>query len=222
MFLPDGVYVVRVVWFAPATVVAAQGEKEVAFFEIDVVPQDGTAISQVGAHVEKVVFPVANGFDPERHDLHIAACTGFRERIFVEPAFNLDKAEDKLRIKSRTGGLVVDRGQQLRAGIWVGNALFEAVGHFGEPAVAFGDIFNCDAGWGIAHCLVQGGAHAGSQKFFLLIPCLRRRAGQHAGASGKQGKKAGFHVCHTARWRRRRLVRYPIASSGASFNSMPP
>ena len=154
MLMPDGVYEVRVLWFAPAAVIAAQGHKKVAFFKIDVVAQDGAAVTQVGAHVEKVVFLVADGFDPERHDLHIAACASFRECVFAEPAFDLDEAEDELWVESCARGFVVNRSQQFLAGIRVGNALFEAQGHLGEPAVTFGNIFDRDGGRGIAYGLM--------------------------------------------------------------------
>jgi hypothetical protein len=38
--------------------------------------EDGAAIAQIHAQVEKVVVPAADQLDPERHDLHVAAGAG--------------------------------------------------------------------------------------------------------------------------------------------------
>ena len=72
--VPGGAHHVRVFRPAEAAVVASQGAVEVALFDVQIVAQDGAAKPQVGAQVEKVVVRAPDQFDPERHDLHVAAC----------------------------------------------------------------------------------------------------------------------------------------------------
>jgi hypothetical protein len=60
-------------------------------------------------------------FDPEGHDLHVAAGAGGRHGVFAEAAFDLDQAEHQLRVESGTGGFVMHvrggRGGYSRSGM---------------------------------------------------------------------------------------------------------
>jgi len=56
----------------------------------------------------KQILPAcANIPDPERHHLHVTSCPCFGYRIFSETAFNLNQAENQLRIESGAGSFVM-------------------------------------------------------------------------------------------------------------------
>ncbi len=55
------------------TVVAAQGVEQAAVLDIQVVPQNHAAITQIHLHVKQAGdIAIADLLGPERHDLHIA------------------------------------------------------------------------------------------------------------------------------------------------------
>jgi hypothetical protein len=54
--LPGGTDHVRIFRLAQAAVVAAKGAEKVALFDVQVVAQDGAAVAQIGAQVEKAVL----------------------------------------------------------------------------------------------------------------------------------------------------------------------
>src|SRR4051794_31063017 len=99
--LPGGEHHVRVFGTPKRTVIAAEGAKKIAAFDIEIVTQDDTAVAQVRSQMEEIVLRRADELDPEWHHLHVAASAGRRYGVFPEAAFHLDDAEDELRVETR-------------------------------------------------------------------------------------------------------------------------
>ncbi len=71
--LARGEHRVGISRFAARAVVAAQGVEQAAVFDVEVVPQNHAAITQIHLHVKQARnVAIADLLGPERHDLHIA------------------------------------------------------------------------------------------------------------------------------------------------------
>ena len=106
--VPCAAHQIRVFGASQAAVVASEGAEEVAFFDVQIMAQDGAAVAQVGPHVEQVVIGGADEFYPEGHDLHVAARASAGHCVFSETGFDLHQAQHQLRVKPGAGRFVVD------------------------------------------------------------------------------------------------------------------
>src|SRR5690606_21159302 len=79
-----------------AAVVARERMEQVSLLEVEVVPEDGAAVAQVGLHAEQAVARPSDLLEPERHHLHQAAGAGRGDRKRVEVALDLYYREHEL------------------------------------------------------------------------------------------------------------------------------
>src|SRR3954462_4400001 len=94
-------------------------------FDGQVMAQDRAAITQVGTQIEQVLLAIPDKLYPERHDLHISACTGFRDGVFAESAFDLNHAEHELRIEAGPRTLILHGTKKVVGGGLLGNMFLE-------------------------------------------------------------------------------------------------
>src|SRR5690606_35545260 len=102
VFAPSAKDQVRIFWLAEAAVIATQCTIKITFFNIDVVPRNGTTVTQIESEVEQVVVRSTDSANPEWHDLHKAASANRGDGVFLEAAFNLNQAQHHLRIQPGT------------------------------------------------------------------------------------------------------------------------
>ena len=69
-----GAHHVRVFRLPEAAVVAPEGAEKVTLFDVQIVTQYGATVAQVCSQMKQVVIVATDDPDPERHDLHEAAC----------------------------------------------------------------------------------------------------------------------------------------------------
>lgn len=77
--------------------------------------KDGATVTQVDAQMKQIVFRIADRIYPERHDLHIPACSGRRDRVFSEITFDLDDAEHQFGIEPGASSFIVNGDQKCPA-----------------------------------------------------------------------------------------------------------
>ncbi len=145
-------------------------------------PQNQRAIAQVGAQLEQVVVGVADGFDPERHHLRVAARAHRRHRVLAETAFDLDQAEHQLRVDPRARGFPVQGGQKLQPLGLVWHALGEPARHILQPGCLIRSLPKRRAGdRGVGQSALQGRTHIGRHGFLALVARMRGQGEQQGG-----------------------------------------
>src|SRR6266446_10934231 len=63
--LPGREHEIRILRSSEAAVIAAERAEVVALFHVQIVPQDGAAVREIGAHVEEIVLRLADQLQPE-------------------------------------------------------------------------------------------------------------------------------------------------------------
>src|SRR3954466_2358422 len=168
--LPRPEHQIGVVGLAQGAVVAPECPEIVPSLHVEIVPQNGAAVSEVCPEMEQVVVGLAEQLHPERHDLHVAACARAGHGVLAKAAFHLDQPEDKLRIEPRPHRLIVDRTQQLHAALSVGHAWRQALFHLVDPALAILGRAKMQPGWrAVRHHGRETLTHAVGERLVGLI-----------------------------------------------------
>ena len=128
---------VRIFAAAETAVEARQRAVKVAVFQIIVVAQDGAAVAQVGADVEKIMRRFADIVFPKRHDLHQAARADAADGVLPERALHFDESEYNLGVQPGAAGFILDVDQQAAAFAFVGHISCQTGRHCRKPAFAF-------------------------------------------------------------------------------------
>src|SRR3990172_12391138 len=180
-------------------------------------PQDHTAVAKVRAQVEQVVAFFSDQPDPERHNLHVAACPCRGHGELAEVALDLNDREHELRIEACPRGFIMHRSQQIQAGTKVGDALFDALRHLREPAYGFHGVRKCVARSGrIGNRGLQPGAHAGGKRFVDLCTRMHRTCPGHRDAGNP-----GTRHFHHDNLERRTVAASPSATRSACLSRRP-
>jgi hypothetical protein len=118
---------------AQAAVVAGQGAPQITFFQIQVVLENGAAVTQVGRQVYQVVIRPAQFVFPEGHDLHDALGASPGQGEAVEQAFHMNDRQYQVGLEPGAGSFAVYQTQKAQTLGLVGNVAVHPRGHVQQP-----------------------------------------------------------------------------------------
>ena len=150
--------------------------------------QNGAAIAQIGADIEKIVRRIADIVFPKRHHLHQTARTHAADGILAKRAFHFNQTQNHLSIESGTTAFILNINQQAAALAFIGNKACQSGRHRRQPTLPFPCIGKHQPRRaGAIDRTAHHGSHIIRQRFFTLRPrpCGRRRQ-KHGSADLQQ------------------------------------
>ena len=97
--------------------------------------------AKIDTQMKQVLIVASDEIDPERHHLHVAACTHGGHRVSAKGAFDLDQTEHELGVEPGALGLVMHGDEELFACNAIRYAFREADGHLAKPGPRFHFVF---------------------------------------------------------------------------------
>ena len=140
--------------------------------------QNGAAIAQIGADIEKIVRRIADIVFPKRHHLHQTARAHSADGILAKRAFHFNQTQNHLGVESGATAFVLNIDQQTAALALIGNKACQSGRHRRQPTFPFLRICKHQPRRaGTINRTAHHGSHIIRQRFFTLrpSPCGRRR-----------------------------------------------